>query len=106
MGPELTHVGAKGRDYILESLALPQAKIAPGFGMMTVTKKDGSVIAGAPKSEDAKALVILLPDGKEQSVAIAEIASRTPPISSMPPMGAILKPEELRDLVEYLSSLK
>jgi hypothetical protein len=24
----------------------------------------------------------------------------------MPPMGAILKPAELRDLVEYLASLK
>jgi hypothetical protein len=47
-----------------------------------------------------------MPDGKEQAIAIADIASRTPVVSSMPPMGVILKPEEIRDLVEYLSSLK
>lgn len=106
VGPALAKVGAKGRDYLLESIVLPQAKIAPGFGMMTVTKKDGSIVAGAPKSEDASRLVVLMPDGKEQAIPFAEITSRTPVISSMPPMGAILKPSEIRDLVEFLSGLK
>ncbi|MFD0893716.1 c-type cytochrome [Luteolibacter ambystomatis] len=106
VGPPLTEVGKKGRDYILESLVLPQAKIAPGYGAMTVTKKDGTVLAGAPKSESAQAVVMLMPEGKELSIPAADIASKTDAISPMPPMGAILKPGELRDLVEYLSSLK
>lgn len=106
VGPPLTEVGKKGRDYILESLVLPQAKIAPGYGAMTVTKKDGTVLAGAPKSESAQAVVMLMPDGKELSIPTADIASKTDAFSPMPQMGAILKPAELRDLVEYLSSLK
>ena len=104
VGPALTQVGKKGRDYILESLILPQAKIAPGFGTSTVTKKDGSVLAGAPKSETADSLTLLLPDGKETVVKKSDIASQTPAISVMPPMGEILKPAELRDLVEYLGT--
>jgi quinoprotein glucose dehydrogenase len=104
VGPALNQAGKKGRDYILESLILPQAKIAPGFGTATVTKKDGSVIAGAPKGETADALTLLLPDGKETVIKKSDIASQTPAISVMPPMGEILKPAELRDLVEYLGT--
>lgn len=106
VGPPLTHIGAKGRDYILESLVLPQAKIAPGYGAMSITKKDGTVLAGAPKSETAEVVVLLTPDGKEVKIPAADIAGRTPAISPMPPMGSILKPEELRDLVEFLTTLK
>ncbi len=104
VGPALNQAGKKGRDHILESLILPQAKIAPGFGTATVTKKDGSVVAGAPKGETADALTLLLPDGKETVIKKSDIASQTPAISVMPPMGEILKPAELRDLVEYLGT--
>jgi len=104
VGPPLTQIGKKGRDYILESLINPQAKIAPGYGMMTVTKKDGTTLAGAPKAEAANSLTILQPDGKEIVVSRADIASQTPAISVMPPMGEILKPAELRDLVDYLGT--
>jgi len=104
VGPPLTDVGKKGRDYILESLILPQAKIAPGYGITSVTKKDGTTVSGAPKSETADSVTLLLPDGKELKIPKADIASQTPPISPMPPMGTILKPTELRDLVEFLST--
>jgi quinoprotein glucose dehydrogenase len=106
VGPALTQAGKNGRDYILESLILPQARIAPGFGTATVTQKDGSVLAGAPKSDTPDALTLLLPDGKETLIKKADIASQTPAISVMPPMGDILKPTELRDLLEYLASKK
>lgn len=106
VGPALTHVGKQDRGYILESLVDPQAKIAPGFGVMTITKKDGTTLAGAPKSDTPDALTLLLPDGKETLIKKADIASQTKAISVMPAMGDILKPAELRDLVEYLASKK
>ncbi len=106
VGPPLTEVGKKGRDYIFESLINPGAKLAPGFGLMTATLKDGKSVSGALKEETAEALTITLPDGTAQKIAVSEIANRTAPMSTMPPMAAILKPRELRDLVEYLTTLK
>jgi len=38
--------------------------------------------------------------------AKADIASRTDPISAMPPLGLILKPHEVRDLVEFLAGMR
>jgi putative heme-binding domain-containing protein len=106
VGPPLTEIGKKGREYILESLLAPQAKIAAGYGMMSVKMKDGTTLAGALKQEDKKFLSLILPDKKEVVINLEMVESRTAPVSTMPPMGAILTPRQLRDLVEYLSGLK
>lgn len=106
VGPALTEVGKKGREYILESLVSPQAKLTPGFGMMSVKTSKGITVSGALKEENDKTLTLILADKTETTVNIAEIESRTEPLSVMPPVGAILTPRELRDVVEYLSGLK
>jgi putative heme-binding domain-containing protein len=106
VGPALAKVGTKGREHLLESLVLPQAKVATGFGLMTATRKDGTVAAGAFLEEKGGQLVLSQPDGSKLEISLSEIASRTAPVSTMPPMDAILKPAELRDLVEFLSSLE
>ncbi len=106
VGPALAKVGAKGREHLLESLVLPQATVAAGFGLMTATRKDGTVAAGAFLEEKDGKLVLSQPDGSKLEIPLPDIASRTAPVSTMPPMDAILKPAELRDLVEFLSSLK
>ncbi len=106
VGPALAGIGAKGREHLLESLVLPQAKVAAGFGLMTATRKDGSVAAGAFLEEKDGKLVLSQPDGSKLEIPLTDIASRSAPLSTMPAMDAILKPAELRDLVEYLSSLK
>jgi len=106
VGPPLTEVGKNGREYILESLLDPQAKITPGYGMMSVKTKGGVTVAGALKEENDKTLTLMLPDKTEETVNKGDIDSRTGPMSTMPPMGAILTPRQLRDLVEYLSGLK
>lgn len=106
-GPELTKVAARlPKEKILESMVNPSAQIAPGYGVASVTLKDGSSVAGILKAEDAKGLTILDGEGKEVRVALDKIASRTPAVSSMPPMFALLTKQEIRDLVAYLSTLK
>ncbi|HEY1121853.1 MAG TPA: c-type cytochrome, partial [Haloferula sp.] len=104
VGPPLTKVGAKGREHLLESLVTPQAKVASGYGMMTATKKDGTTLAGAFVEEKDGKLILAQADGLKLEVPLADIASKTAPISTMPPMDAILKPAELRDLIEFLST--
>ncbi|MFN7343106.1 MAG: hypothetical protein ACK5TA_07205, partial [bacterium] len=77
-----------------------------GYGLMTITTQSGSSISGALKEETKTSVTLILPDKTETTVKVSDIASRTQPISTMPPMGSILSPNELRDLVEYLVGLK
>ncbi|TLD70072.1 c-type cytochrome [Phragmitibacter flavus] len=106
-GPELSKIaGRLPKEKLLESVINPSAVIAPGYGIASVTLKDGSSLAGILKAEDAQSVTILDGEGKEVKVQLADIASRTPAISSMPPMFALLTKQEIRDLVAYLATLK
>lgn len=107
VGPPLESIGLMHpASYLLESLANPSAVIAPGFGMASVTLKDGTTVAGSILSESPGKLTLRQPDGVETTIALAEITARTPPISLMPPMHGILTPRQIRDVVAYLGTLK
>lgn len=107
VGPILRNVGAqRTKDELAESLIEPSVKIVPGYGIETIALKDGSVLAGSVVKSTAKSLELRLPDGSVRKVEVSAVVSRTPPISIMPPMLGILTPEEIRDAVAYLSSLK
>ncbi len=107
VGPILRYVGAqRTKAEIAESLVEPSAKIVPGFGVETIVLKDGTTLAGSVLKDDAKTLEVRMPDGKMQKVPVVSVASRTPPVSVMPPMLGILTPTEIRDVVSYLSGLK
>jgi putative membrane-bound dehydrogenase-like protein len=107
VGPMLRDVGAqRTKAELAESLVEPSAKIVPGFGIESIVLKDGTNLAGSVLKESAKTLEVRLPDGKVQKIAVTSVASRTPPISVMPPMLGILTPAEIRDVVAYLSGLK
>jgi len=96
----------KDRAYLVESLVSPSARIAPGFGIASITLSNGTVLGGTLMKEDAGELLLRLPDGSEQKVPVADIASRAPVMSLMPPMLGILKASELRDMVAHLAGLK
>jgi mono/diheme cytochrome c family protein len=51
-------------------------------------------------------IVLKNPDGTLKRHSLGQMANLTAPVSIMPPMGDILTPRELRDLVAYLSGLK
>ena len=54
-GPDISGIAAKKeREYILESIILPNAKIAESFQMMLFTMKDGSLHAGLIKKRDQR----------------------------------------------------
>jgi quinoprotein glucose dehydrogenase len=70
-GPDLSKVAerAKGhRDFLLESLINPHAKLAKGFGTVTVVLEDGKVINGTVASESETTLVLRTPDGKMREI--------------------------------------
>jgi putative membrane-bound dehydrogenase-like protein len=108
VGPDLTRIGATlTREQLLESLAEPNARIAPGFGMVAVTLRDGQRVEGTLRGEtDTEVSLLAGTPAVERKIPKADIAERSNPISAMPPLGLILKPRDVRDIVEFLSTLK
>ncbi|MGN6386298.1 MAG: PVC-type heme-binding CxxCH protein [Verrucomicrobiota bacterium] len=108
VGPELTHVGSRqNRDYILESIVLPNKKIAEGFQTLIVTTKDGTAYAGIVKAENNSELILNSPEDGIVTIKKADITTRQQGQSSMPEgLAAILSKQDLRNLVEYLAELK
>ncbi len=107
-GPNLASIGAKqSREYLLESIVKPNAKIAPGFDTIVVTLKNGESAAGIVATETATTLTLRNTDSKLIDVKKSDIAKREGAPSGMPEIyGTILTPTELRDVVEYMASLR
>ena len=108
VGPNLSTIGAAlTREQLLEALLEPNARISPGFGTVSIKLRNGKQIDGTLREEtDTQLVVTTGTQGAEARIAKTDIAERTNPVSAMPPMGLLLKPREIRDVVEFLRSLK
>ncbi|MFO0966222.1 MAG: PVC-type heme-binding CxxCH protein [Gemmataceae bacterium] len=108
VGPDLSDVGKKyKRDYLLESIVDPNKQIAKGFETVVLNLLDGTVKSGVLKSEDKKEVRLVTPEGAALTVPTADIEFRARGPSAMPAdLHTKMTPRELRDLVEYLSTLK
>lgn len=111
VGPVLDGLASKQpREYLVEAIVLPNAKIAEGFETLVVKTKSGQFRTGILKEETATELVLLNPDDQANPlirVPKADIESRDRGPSAMPEgLHRALSKRELRDLIEYLASLK
>ena len=108
VGPELTGIGTrKDREYLLQSIIQPNAQIAAGFETLIVTLKNGTSYAGLVKSQDASTLELNSPEDGILKINQGDIISRTQGLSAMPEgMNQVLSKQDLRNLIEFLSSLK
>jgi len=107
VGPSLTRIGDElTREQLLQALVEPSARIAPGFGSVSLTLKDGQVVNGTLAKETAEALTINTSDAEPLVIPVARITKRENMPSGMPPMGSLLSKREIRDVIEYLANLK
>ncbi|WP_298865577.1 PVC-type heme-binding CxxCH protein [uncultured Gimesia sp.] len=108
-GPDLSKIASPERNtdrrFLLESIMFPNAKIAKGFGTVSLVLESGKIIAGTIKSEDVDSLTIVTPQNKIMRVSRNEIEAQSTTSSAMPEMKKMLSLHEIRDLVEYLSTL-
>jgi putative heme-binding domain-containing protein len=105
VGPSLAGIASRmSREELLEALVDPSARIAPGFGPVQLTLKTGRKLFGTLKEETATHVVVDV--GGDQRVAKSDIAQRTNGPSAMPSMANVLSRREIRDLVEYLTTLR
>jgi putative heme-binding domain-containing protein len=106
-GPRLNGVATRlPRPKLLEALINPSARLAPGFGVVTVELKNGKTLSGVLQDENDKTLTIKISEKQNQVVLKNEVAKRTNAPSSMPEMRYILSKKEIRDVVSFLSTLK
>jgi quinoprotein glucose dehydrogenase len=108
VGPPLTAIGSqKTREYLLESIVYPNKVIAQGYGQEIVALESGAIEVGRVEKETQKELVLLLADGSRRSLAKDQIKARKSGLSAMPEdLIKALSKRDLRDLVEFLASLR
>lgn len=107
VGPDLSHIGnVLKREQILEAIANPSARLAPGYGIVKVTLADGSEATGTLIEENAKEIVLKTSDAEPLEVELSRIKKRENHPSGMPPMGKALTKKEIRDLIEFLANRK
>jgi quinoprotein glucose dehydrogenase len=106
VGPELAGIGQRqSRDYILESILFPNAKIAPGFESVIVTLKNGQSYGGVLKSEHEKQVIIQSPEDGLLTLKKSDIQARDRSLSAMPEgITNALSRLDLRNLVEFLAT--
>ena len=106
-GPRLNGIASRlTREEILESLINPSARLAPGYGTVTLELTNGKKLNGILQQEKSDGLVVKVGDKPDTLIVKSSIASRTDGISSMPPMRFLLSKKEIRDLVSFLSTMK
>jgi quinoprotein glucose dehydrogenase len=108
VGPDLSHISAqKDRHYLLESIVTPNKQIAQGYDSVMLVLNDGDSASGVLKSETADKVVLQGADGNFVTVKTSDIKSRQKALSPMPEgLAQILTRQELRNLVEFLSTKK
>jgi putative heme-binding domain-containing protein len=107
VGPNLKGVASRlTREQLLQALIEPSARIAPGYGSTNFVLTDGQEVSGSIISETANEIQLKTNDAEPLRIAISRVKSRENLPSGMPPMGSLMSKREIRDMVEYLSSLK
>ena len=108
VGPDLSAVSKENpREYLLESIVDPNAKIAKGFETVVFATIDGRIVSGIIKGETDTTYRLMKPMGEIVVIEKEDIDAQAKGKSGMPAdMAKQLTKSEIRDLVEYLSTLK
>lgn len=107
VGPALDNIGNElNSEDMLRSLVDPNSRIAPGYGSVYYTMKNGEEYSGIIKEEDAGSINIMDPAGNSHSILKVNIAETENLPSGMPSQENILSRSEIRDVMAFLISLK
>ncbi len=107
IGPELTGVGSRfSRIHIVESILEPSRTIAPSYGTVVVTLKNGKTLTGVKVTETEKSLTLADNQGQKHELARADIEEQqASPLSTMPEgLEKRLSEAEFVDLIAFLVS--
>ena len=105
-GPRLTDIALRmAPTKILQSIVDPNAEVVRGYGIASLTLRDGTIVTGTPLGESDEYVLFKTGTTEPERIPRDKIAERTPPVSAMPPLVHVLPKEDLRDLLAYLTDL-
>lgn len=105
-GPRMNGVADRlTRQQLLDALINPDLRLAPGFGVVTLELKNGKKVSGILQGERAGDITLKIGERPDTVVNKSDVAKRTNAASSMPAMRYVLTKREIRDVVEFLSTL-
>ncbi|WP_439630954.1 PVC-type heme-binding CxxCH protein [Gemmata sp.] len=107
VGPDFTSIGASAqRDYLVESLLIPNKAVKEGYNAIRVVTLDDKVYLGIKVREVNGQLVLRTPEDKEVTIPVKDIAERGDTKSIMPEgLTDSLTKQEFADLTRFLSEL-
>jgi cytochrome c oxidase cbb3-type subunit III len=106
LGPDLSRIGRqRSPGFLRESLLEPTADVAPDYTAITVVTRDGRRIRGIERALDEFSVVLQDFSGKVYSFDRQNLNSVERTASLMPDYKKTFTPEELSDLLKYLSTL-
>lgn len=105
IGPELTGANRTDIDYLLQNIVDPNAIIGADYQLQTLELKDGRILAGMIRRENATSYTVRTL-AEQTVVPKGDVKNRTVSPLSMMPEGLlqILSKEDVRDLFRYLAS--
>ncbi len=107
-GPDLSGLGERNDpEHLVRSILEPNAAITEGFALLQVGTRDGKTYAGILREETDRHLTLGQIAGQPVRVEKALISQRESlHASAMPPFGGMLSPEQVADLVAWLTARK
>jgi putative heme-binding domain-containing protein len=105
VGPELSSIGLRSSsEKIRESVLTPQAQVAEGYRVVSVTTAAGETITGTLKNEDNFSMQIMTLDGGFALLDRSEVKRSSAEHRSLMPdnYGRKLSPEDLQNLLAFL----
>ncbi len=94
------------RKELLEALIDPSKRLAPGFGVVTLTLENEQTVSGVLAEENAQSIAVKMGNQPDTVIMKTDVAERKEALSSMPDMKGLMTRREIRDLVSFLSTLK
>ena len=109
VGPDLTRIArVRSRRDLLEAIVFPSASIVQNYEPVTILTNDGRVRSGLIQRETDDEIVLATGPNKEERVTRSEIDEiKRSKVSVMPAgLDKQLTPQQLADLVEFLTTRK
>jgi putative heme-binding domain-containing protein len=107
-GPVLDGIGVRqSREFVLESILFPNAVINTNFQTVVILLKSNTGVSGTLKSENETNVVLITPEDGPVTVQKADVQRRWIGASPMPEgIWQSLSKQELKDLIEFVATLK